>query len=153
MILGFHRRDRRESDAVAARLQGLPKEPVPPEVARRARVRVLAAVPTAPMRRSFAPRVALAAAVAALLALGTTATLAAPDALPGDPLYGVKRAEEQAKLMLARNPAEVEQLRAQQATARAWEAQALQARQRAGERAPAATPGRRAPENSHAHRK
>jgi len=147
-MLGFRRRDRVETDPIAARLQALPRPLVPPELMRRARARVLMSVPAAPAPRSLAPRLALAVAAAALLTLGTTAALAAPDALPGDPLYGVKRAEEQAQLMLARTPAEVERVRAQQAAARAWEAQALKARQPAP-----TTPGHRVPDSPHGHRK
>jgi len=122
-----------ELDALALRLQTVPRTPVSPEVVRRARARVLAATSAAPMRRPLVPRFVLVAAVASMLALGSmVAALAAPSSLPGDPLYGLKRAEEQLQVLLARNSTEAETLRLRHAAIRAQESQALEARQRGG---------------------
>ncbi len=129
-----------ELEALARRLQALPRAPVGFDVAPRARARVLAQV-ASPKSAARVPRLAVAAGMAALLALsGAAAALAAPSALPGDPLYGLKRFEEQVQLLLTLSPADAQAVRNHHEEIRAQEAEAVKARQRdAG--TPRATPG------------
>ncbi len=111
----------RELETLAARLQAIPRPPIQAGVVQRARVRVLSATHSGAPQRRLIPRLVLASALAALLATGGAgAALAAPSALPGDPLYGLKRFEEHVQLAL----------RQQHEATRAKEAQALEARQR-----------------------
>jgi hypothetical protein len=85
---------------VEARLRSLRDEPVPPEVRDRHLARIRAheptPVPTPARRPARGSRrlVPLAAATTALLLLGG-GVVAAQEAVPDDPLYGVKRASEQ----------------------------------------------------------
>ncbi len=131
-----------ELDALALRLQAMPRMAVSPEVVRRARARVLAATSAVPMRRPLVPRLVLVGAVASMLALGSVvAVLAAPSSLPGEPLYGLKRAEEQLQLLLTRNPTEAETIRLRHAATRAQESQALEARQRSSGAHRSGSPG------------
>lgn len=118
-----------ELEAVAVRLRALPVTPVDAALVARARHRVLAALPQPEARRAPLPRLALAGAIAATLVTGAAgAALAAPAALPGDPLYGLKRAEEQLQLFLATSPAQAETIRQQHAAIRLQEQKALEAR-------------------------
>ncbi len=121
----------RELETLAARLQAIPRPPIQAGVVQRARVRVLSATHSGAPQRRLIPRLVLASALAALLATGGAgAALAAPSALPGDPLYGLKRFEEHVQLALARTAGEAEAVRQQHKATRAKEAQALEARQR-----------------------
>lgn len=119
-----------ELEALALRLQALPRTPLGPATVWRARARVLAQL-TRPKSPARVPRLAVAAALAAVLALsGAAAAMAAPAALPGDPLYGLKRFDEHVELLLTRSPADAQAVRSRHEAIRAQEAEAVKARQR-----------------------
>ncbi len=122
-------------DAGASRpLAAIPR---PREMSSRAQFLTRAAELRAPARRGFtnwllAPR-ALATGLAIVLALviGTYGVVSAStQSLPGDALYGVKRAAEQAQLLLAPDPQSRAQLEEAFAARRVREAQALTAAKR-----------------------
>jgi hypothetical protein len=136
----WRRRPDPELEQLAARLRATPLLPAPVPARLRVRARVLASVPALPAPRRRLPRAALALAAAGLLTLGgAVAAMAAPLALPGDPLYGLKRLEERIELAAAGTPERVETVRLRHATIRTDEARALEARGQAGA-GPASTP-------------
>lgn len=85
-----------------------------------------------PSTRRRMAMVAIAAAFSVLL-MGGSAVAASGDALPGDVLYGVKRAAERVDLALRRSPAAKAHLHLTFANRRLAELGALLDRQRAGE--------------------
>lgn len=148
----WRRRPDPELEQLAARLRATPSVAAPAPARLRVRARVLASVPLLPAPRRHLPRAALALAAAGLLTLGgAVAALAAPSALPGDPLYGLKRLEERIELAAAGTPERVETVRLRHETIRADEARAQQVRQQAGEHtAPIpGPPSRPSPHPSH----
>ena len=100
-----------------------------------ARNRLLAAAARAKARRAtpagfferlaLRPRLALAATVALVAALGLGATVAAAGSLPGEPLYALKTGSEQVALAVTVDPAANARLRLEFADRRLVEAQRL----------------------------
>ena len=76
----------------------------------------------------WAPRLVTGAALLFFLTVWLSTTTFAAGSLPGEPLYSVKRAGEQVRLVLALNPFDRAQLHARLAVQRLQEAEALAAR-------------------------